>query len=82
MNKFGKLKGGSNRPQFKKKKWHVSSSSSAHEPRNEGEHHAITRKISLLDQHSLKVVWQKKVVGLVYALSVVETTNVNVVRDR
>ena len=38
-NKFGKQKGGSNRPQFQKKKWQASSSASAHEQRNKGEHH-------------------------------------------
>ena len=43
---------------------------------------ARTHSVSELDQHSLKVVWHKEVVGLVYALSVVETTQVNVMRDR
>ena len=43
---------------------------------------ARTHRVSELDQHSLKVVWHKEVVGLVYALSEVETTQVNVVRDR
>ena len=43
---------------------------------------ARTHRVSELDQHNLKVAWYKEVIGLVYALSVVETTQVKFVRDR
>ena len=39
-------------------------------------------RTSELDQHNLKVAWYKEVIRLVYALSVVETTQVKFVRDR
>ena len=39
---------------------------------------ARIRKTSVLDHHSLKVVWHNEVFGLLYVLDVVDTTQVSV----
>ena len=43
---------------------------------------ARIHRTSELDQHNLKVVWHKEVVGPLYVVDVVETTQVSVVMAR
>jgi len=80
-NESGQQKGCMNRPSFQKQKGPAPSSASAPAPRNRCEMVRI-RRTSELDLHSLKIVWHKEVTGLLHVLSVVEPTQVSVVRAR
>ena len=73
-SEFRQQKGGPSRPQLQKQKGSAQSSASALVLETKVSIMDIIRRTSKLDHHSLKKVWHTEVVGIMYVLSLVDST--------